>query len=689
MKVKFVVILVVLLATVGYSQIDRSKAPEGGAVPEIKFSEAEVFKLKNGLTVVLTENHKLPVVRFLLKVDVPPLVEGNKEGYLSMMGSLMRNTKKYSKEQIEEESEYRGISLLAGYSAVSMRSMKKYYKKGLELMSQVSLHPEFKQEELDKLRKTMLVGLKSSEKDPRTIFGRVSRAMLYGKNHPYSGYATQQTINNITIEDFKRYHNNYFKPNHSYMIVSGDITMSQTKRVLNKYFGQWKRGEVTKEDFEVPDNIDNTQIFFVNSESAIQAHVGVFNLHHLKLTSKDVLMANLANKILGKGSSGRLFLNLREDKSWTYGAYSSLLPDELIGSFSAVTQTRNEVVDSVVVEMLSELKKITIDNVTEGELDTAKAMSFGNMISSLENIATPANYKFNEMKYNLPSGFYKDYLKNINKVTVKQIRENIGKYIKPDNARVLIVGKGSVIIPKLERLGYKVSYLDRYGNVIEKPKITREVPKGVVASEIISRYIREIGGKKAIEGVETIRKKEEMSMSSISEKMEVLTVKSRPNKVKKEVKYKNKVVSKVVFDGKVGHEVTSQGKKELTDIERRIYSLGMFRQSMYIDIMRYNLKVVHIEYLGSNESYKVEVEAAKDCRWFEYYDLKSGLLLKSEIPIKNGDKTLMRKFVYSDYKEVGDVKLPYQLELVDGSQTMSFRTVKMDINEVVNDKEFK
>ncbi len=691
MKIKFIVILVALLiSTINYAQIDRSKAPKGGATPEIKFPKAKTFKLKNGLTVILLENRKLPTVYFSLNIDIPPLMENNKVGYLDMMGSLMKNTKKYTKEQLMEESEYLGIDLSSSYSGVSMFAMKKHYKKGLELMSEVLLHPKFKQEELDKDRKRMLTALKANENNPGTIFNRVSNVMLYGKNHPYSEYITEKTLNNITIEDFKAFHKDYFKPNHSYMIVIGDITQREVKRALNKYFGKWKKGKMSKEKFKTPINANKIEISFVNLESAAQAHIGVFNLHHLKIIDQDLFMARLANKILGGGATGRLYLNLREDKSWTYGAYSSLsTADILIGKFSATTQTRNEVADSAAVEILSELKKITSSNITKEELNMVKTEAFGNMIMSLEKTSTIAGFKFNEIKYKLPKGFYKNYLKNINKVTVKDIRKNIGKYIKPNNVRVLIVGKGSVIIPKLEEWGYKINYLDKYGNPTEKPKFTKKVPKGITAGKIIDKYIQKIGGEKALKNIETIRKKEEMSMKEMQVNMEVLTVQSQPNKIKREIKYNGMVVNKMVFDGERGYTITPQGKKDLPENERKLYSLGMFRQSKYTRIMRDKLKMIHIEYMNQKEIYKIEIETAKDSKWFEYYDVQSGLLVKIEKTAKVQDKTITQTIIYSDYKEVGNIKLPYQMKIIAESQVMELRTVKVDINQEVNDKEFE
>ena len=209
--------------------------------------------------------------------------------------------------------------------------------------------------------------------------------------------------------------------------------------------------------------------------NAVQSEIAVLNTTSLDKNNPDYFAAILANQILGGGGEARLFLNLREDKGYTYGAYSRMSDSHKTKAlFKATTSVRNAVSDSAVVEMIYEVDRIGSELVTDEELEIVKAKYAGNFVISLEDPETIANFALNIKTQNLDPNFYKNYLKNINAVSKEDIFRVAKKYFKSDQAKIVVTGKGSDILDALEEILYKgkklnVSYYDQYGNPIERP----------------------------------------------------------------------------------------------------------------------------------------------------------------------------------------------------------------------------
>ena len=210
-------------------------------------------------------------------------------------------------------------------------------------------------------------------------------------------------------------------------------------------------------------------------ENASQSEVSVIFTNEINKKHPDYFSMLLINSILGGGSQGRLFQNLREDKAFTYGSYSRFQSNKYSrAKLSAFASVRSSVTDSAVVELVRELEKIRTEKVTLKELNDAKAKYLGTYVLAIEKPETIARYAMSIQSENLPADFYKTFLQKINKVTVSDILRTAEKHIKLDNARVFVTGKGSDILKNLENVApfgekLKVSYYDKYGTTIERP----------------------------------------------------------------------------------------------------------------------------------------------------------------------------------------------------------------------------
>ena len=440
-----------LFFTASYAQIDRSKQPKPGPAPEINLQEPETFSLKNGLKVMVVENHKLPRVSIQLTLDNPPVLEGEKAGVQSLTGSLMGNgSKSISKDDFNEEVDFLGARLNFGATSAFASSLSKYFPRILELMADAAINPNFTQEEFEKEKAKLITGLKTEENDVSAIARRVQNALAYGKNHPRGEYETEETVNNVTLLDVENFYRDYFVPANAYLVVIGDIEFDQVKELVTKNFTPWTKAVPPSLSYSDPKDAQYTQINFVDMPNAVQSEISVQNLVDLKMKDEDYLDALIANRILGGGAQARLFLNLREDKGYTYGSYSGI-GDNKYGptTFRATASVRNMVTDSSVVEILKEIDKISSQPVTAEELANAKAKYVGNFVMALERPQTIANYALNIETEGLPKDFYKTYLERINAVSIDDVQKASKKYFSSSNARVVVAGKGSEVLENL------------------------------------------------------------------------------------------------------------------------------------------------------------------------------------------------------------------------------------------------
>ncbi|KAB2837954.1 MAG: insulinase family protein, partial [Melioribacteraceae bacterium] len=361
----------------------------------------ESFTLENGLKVFVVENHKLPRVSFSLIIDNDPILEGENAGYVSLAGELLRTgTTTRTKDQIDAQIDFIAASLSTSASGVYASALTKYKEEILEIMSDVVLNSDFKQEELDKLKKQTMSGLAHQKEDPDAIAGNVYGILLFGKDHPYGEISTEETVESITLEMCNEYYKTYFRPNISYMAVVGDINKIEAEKLIKKYFSSWENKDVPKHEYKIPKAPVVNKVSLVDREESVQSIINIGYPIQLAKGSADVIKVSLLNTILGGSFSSRLNKNLREDKGYTYGAGSSISSDELIGDATISVTVRNEVTDSAVTEILKEMKKIAAEKVPEEELQTTKNYMTGNFARAMESPQTVASFALNTALYN-------------------------------------------------------------------------------------------------------------------------------------------------------------------------------------------------------------------------------------------------------------------------------------------------
>ena len=678
------IVLLIFIALPAWAQLDRSKKPEPGPAPEIQLGNVESFTLDNGVKVFVVENHKLPRVSFSLVLDNDPVLEKENAGYVSMAGQLLRNgTKTRTKAQLDEEVDFIGASLSTSSSGAYASSLKKHADKTMSLMADVVLNPSFPKEELEKLKKQTLSALAANKDDADAIASDVSNVLRYGNNHPYGEIVTEETVANIDLEEIKNYYNTYFKPNNAYLAVVGDITKKEAEKLVKKHFGQWKKGQVPSAEYPVPAPPDETIVALVDRPSAVQSVINITYPVELKPGHPEVIKSLVMNQILGGAFASRLNMNLREKHGYTYGANSSLGSDKLVGSFRAGSSVRNEVTDSAIVEFIHELENIKKNNVTEEELQNVKNFLTGSFARSLENPSTIANFAINIDRYDLPEDYYANYLKNIAAVSLQDVQEMADKYIKPDNAYIIVVGKGEEVSEKIKNFG-KLQYYDNYGNAYSPDK-KAALPPGLTADKVIADYIAALGGKDNLQKIKDYKKV--YSASVQGNNLEMVEISKAPNKSSKEVKMGAMVVQKEVFNGS-NYGVYQMGQKSPVTEEQKkeaVYTTAMFPELEYSK-WKLETELKGVEKVNGKDAYAVEVTLPTGKKTTNFYDVESGLKVKEVGTIETPQGDVVQSVSYADYAENADVKFPKKVTISPPGITAEVTSI--EVNKGVDEKVF-
>lgn len=687
MNIKNIFSFILTICALGvFAQVDRSKLPEPATPRPINIGEYESFELKNGLKVFVVENHKLPRVSFQLLVDRDAILEGDKAGYLSMVGQLMqRGTETRTKEQLDEEIDFIGASLNAGSSGVFASGLSKYKETILELMTDVAFNPTFPEEELEKIRKQTISGLASAKEDPNAIAGNLNSIMVYGADHPYGEIQTEETTNNIKVEDLKSYHATYFKPNISYLVIVGDVNVKEMKKIAKTYFGSWEKGEVPSHTFETPTAPEKSVVRLVNRSSSVQSVINVTYPVLLPIGSEDEIKVRVMNQILGGSFSGKLNMNLREDKGYTYGSRSSLSSDELISRFNANADVRNAVTDSSIVQILYEMNQMKEGNFDEEALELAKNSISGSFSQSLERPQTVANFALNTAIYNLPADYYATYLQKVQAVTLEDVKATAQKYLQPENAYINVVGKASEIAESLKQFG-ELKYYDIYGNEVD-PSLAK-LPEGLTAEKVIANYKKALGGDDALSKITNV--KSIMSAEMMGQKLSVEQIQAKGMKAKTTVGMQGMTVMSSISDGEKA-SVAQMGNKAPLDeatMEEQIISSALFGELMLSELGA-KTTLSSIENVNGNDAYGVEVELSKGKKYTVYFDAETGLKVRYSKTLETPQGTFTQSVDYLDYQEVNGVMFPFNVKQQMGPQKIDMKASEVLVNQDLAADTFK
>lgn len=672
----------------------RKNAPKPGDAPQIRIGKAETFQLANGLTVIVVENHKLPKVSYRVFVDYDPVLEKEAAGYVDMVGALLtKGTQARTKAQIDEAVDFLGASLNADANGVSGSCLSKHSDKLLPIMSEVLLKPAFPEAEFEKIRRQEESRLMAAKEDPAAMAANVNAVLKYGKEHPYGEITTPATLSKITLDKIKTHYQTFFKPNISYLVITGDITREKAEKQAKKYFGAWQKGEVPKQPQFMPRAPEQTRVAFVHKPGAVQTIVNITYPVDLKPGSTDALKVRVMNAVLGGYFKSRINTNLRETHGWTYGAGSSLVPDKWVGSFNASASVRNVVTDSAVVEILKEMNRLRSEKIPRDELRTVKNVLTGQFSQSLEEPGTVAQFALNIARYGLPADYYEQYLSNLQAISAEEVLFMAKRYLTPDNAHIIAVGNKDEVAEKLQSCspGGPVQFYDAYGNPV-KPAGNTAVPPGMDAGKVIEDYLNAIGGNAAVNAIRDL--KTTSTMQTPGPTLSIKTSQKGGDKIAVEVSIDNQPVNKQVFDGAKGF-ITGGGPEPkaqplegeaLADLKEQ----ALFCKEAAYAKNGYKLNLKGIERVGAADAYAIEVTRPDGKKSTDYYDVKTSLKLREESTAVGPGGPLPRVVDFSNYRPVGGVQMPWHMSISGMLPVpVSVQVTDIRVNEGVEDEVFK
>lgn len=665
------------------AQIDRSVQPQPKAAPKIQLEDPQTFTLSNGLKVLVVENHKLPRVRVQLLLDNPPVLEGEKAGVSSLTGALLgKGSSNISKDDFNEEVDFLGATISFSGQSAFASTLSRYFPRILELMAEAAFNPNFSQEEFEKEKERFIENLRSEEKDVSAVARRVQSALAYGTAHPYGEFVSIESLEKVTLQDVSDFYARYFSPDNAYLVLIGDLDIKTAKKLVKSHFKDWSSKLQNGPSYSEASNLAEPTINFVDMPNAVQSEIVVQNLVSLKMSDPDYIPVLIANQILGGGAEGRLFLNLREDKGYTYGSYSSVGTDKYSNArFRASAQVRNAVTDSAVVEILSEIKKIGTERVSEVDLKNAKEKYKGSFVRSLERPETVANFALNIKTQGLSADFYENYLSRIDAVTAEEVQRVAQKYFKVDQARIVVVGKGSEVLTALEKMQFdskplKVTYFDKFAAAIDRPEFKIELPEGVDAASVLSAYLEAIGGSEAASAAKTFTITYGASVQGMN--LQLVVAQSAANEFTQEMKMMGNVMQRTVITETEAF-MEAQGQKiPLDDTQKKSFAedAALVSELVWLNNASTDMSLTGIEMVDDRTAYVVKVSENR----VAYYDTETGLKLKQVTTQEMQGQTINQSTSFGDYKEVSGLLIPHVVSQNLGPQTVDFTIEEAKIN---------
>lgn len=683
MKRYILLLLCVCLALCGtFAQIDRTKAPASGPAPTVTIGEYQQFTLDNGLRVLVVENNKVPQVLFSLRFTNDPISEGDKAGYLDIAGELWgKATEKRSTKQLNEEVDFLGASLNSSASGISISGLSKFKEQLMDILSDVTLHPTFPQEEFDKLILQAKSGLQASKTDPSSIISNLESATLWGKGHPYSDIVTETTIDRVSVKDCKNYYDTYIHPSNAILVIVGDITLADAKNLTKTYLNNWKGGNAPRHDYAEPVQPKGIHVVFSNKDAAPQASINVIYPIDYRKGMGDEIALSIANQILGGGDfQAKLLKNLREDKGYTYGAYSRVSPSQLrsAGTFSASAEVKTNTADSAVTQILNEMQRMTAGNFTDEDLSRVKKTYAGAFSRSLESPATIAGFAYSVERFGLPKDYYTTYLQRLETTTMGDVIAASMKYFHPENAYILVV-TDSGMKERMAALANdgEITELDYKGEPVKEAKAAAP---GMTAEKVIEAYLEAIGGRAKVEAIKTMSISSEMAMQGLTIKtVNKYDLSGEKPKFSMEVSMMGNLMQKIDYDGEKA-VVSGGGGSNTQTIEGE--QAEPLREQAY-PIVEAQFSQLHtaptlegIDDLNGKPAYKVKFTVGGSLI-YNYYDVASGLKVKS-VGTEDG---VTNEATFEDYRTTSyGVKHPYVSETTMQGMPVTVKVTAVEIH---------
>jgi len=450
-----------------------NRAPVNKEVLRVNLPRPRETKLANGLTVLVLEQHKLPTVAFVLWVKTRALADPkNMPGLAKATAEMLREgTSHRSSAALAADVDNLGATLAAsagfgsGISTVRASGLSASTDRLLELMGDVVLNPTFPADEFAKYQKRQLAQVEQERSDPGFLAEERFHKVLYGDFAASIISPTPESIKGMTTAELRDFHHRYYVPNNAILGVVGDVRFDQIIPQIKEFLGGWEGHTLVATDSGKVPPPAPSKVILVDRPGSVQTNI-IAGDFALRRADPDYAILTVMNRVLGGGPSARLFLNLREEHGYTYGAYSYFTSDLYPGAWMATTEVRNAVTDGSMHELMAEFKRIRTERVPDSELDDARRSIIAGFALSLEQPAGLLSLWMTANYFHLPEDYWDRYPDEIAKVSPEAVEQAARKYVDLDRLQFVCVGDAKEIKGVLKKYG-PVEVYDAEGKRVE------------------------------------------------------------------------------------------------------------------------------------------------------------------------------------------------------------------------------
>ena len=430
-----------------------TKAPPPGAVKPAAIPPFQEAALANGLRLMLVESRRQPVLSLALMIPAGDSYDPTgKEGLATIAaGVITKGAGARSADQVSSAIEGVGGSMSAGsgndFLTVRANVLSENAPLAFALVADAVSTPTFATKEVELARTQTLSGLQLQQSSPSALASRYFASQLFG-THPYGKYPTPTTVRGITVDDLRAFQRTRLVPRGALLVVAGNIDLATARKLAEQSFGAWSGTPPVDAKRAQPVPRSKTEILLVHRPGSVQSNIIVGNLT-LGPTDDAYFPLSVASKVLGGGSEGRLFKTLREQKSWTYGAYSQLTREKDIGWVALTAEVRNAVTDSALKELLKIERSLSTTPVPKEEFDGAISSLVGSMPLQLETAQGIAEQAGRFAMLGLPKDYLRTRRVKLANVTTQQLQSAAKSLLRVDESLIIVVGDGAQVYDKL------------------------------------------------------------------------------------------------------------------------------------------------------------------------------------------------------------------------------------------------
>jgi zinc protease len=451
----------------------KGRAPVSDRILQVKLPRPMEADLPNGIHVMVLEDRRAPqmAVNFIVRGAGGFFDPADHIGLAQFTAMMLREgTTTRTSQQIAEQLERMAATLGASAgmasedATISAGALTEYIDPVLDLAADVVLNPSFPDAELARFKARTRATLMQQRSMPALLAQERFMAVLAGDHPAGRVLPAVASLDRTTRESLAAFHKARYVPDHVIVAIAGDISMADAMKKIQARFGAWPKAGVAAPASTDPPAVTAPGVYLVARPNSVQTNL-VVGVQAIKRTDPDYFTLTVLNKIIGGGPTGRLFRHLREEKGYTYGAYSNLSAPAYRGLWVANTDVRTEVTEAALTDLIEELRQVRDVTVPQKEFDDARRSLVAAFALDLENPMTAVGNAVTRYRYGLPADYWDRYPSRIMAVTPADVQAAAKRYLDPGRVQIVAVGNGDAIAPGLKKFG-TVQVFDTEGKKI-------------------------------------------------------------------------------------------------------------------------------------------------------------------------------------------------------------------------------